>query len=89
MKKKTFKDFFLLKTMNDKLEKIIKTIVYILVLILIVYALVDTNLTGFSIGSSEVIVTGGFVSTILLILFMILLIFLKKKAKTYKPKKEQ
>lgn len=70
-----------MKKENNKLGKIIKTIIYILILILILYGLVSTNITGFSIGSSEV-VTGSFILTIALIFFMILFILLRSKAKT-------
>jgi len=66
------------------LEKIIKIIIYILLLAISTYALINSKFIGFATAeSSASIVTGSFLGVI----FVFFIILLKIKAKPYKLNK--
>jgi amino acid transporter len=77
------------QTKPKDLVKIIKLIIYILLLAVGAYALINSKFTGFAtVESSASVVTGSFLAVIF-VFFIILLILLKIKAKPYKPNKRQ
>ena len=68
---------------SKNLEKIIKTILYIVLLIIGGYMLATSKITGLTIQSSTAVVAGSFLGVIFLF-FIIVLILIKLKAKSYK-----
>ena len=71
-------------------KKTLKVLVYVILPLILIYGVINTNLTGFSINTektTQVNLATGIILGIITIFFVLLLVAIKLSEKAYKPTK--